>query len=403
MRELKVKYKNAMQRISGVRILTRRITLAQIKRNNRQLIYEYIYSRKGKQVLQQDISRTLHMSRPTVASNLAAMEKDGLIFRSGLAEVGQPGRRPVTWSAASDYRIAVGVEILKHSVKIAAVNLYGEAVKCESFHAEYANNDKYYEHISIEVKNFISSLEIDEAYKKILGIGFALQGLVSEDGTSVIYGEILKCTGLKVDVFTRWLDYPCRFVHEPDGAAVSELWVSPELDSGVYLSMSEHLGGALISQRKVINGMHRHSATFEHITACKDGDLCYCGKRGCYETICSKVALLKGDDPDEFFRRVRRGEAGASERWGVFLRHLGRLIAHLHLVIDSKFILGGHLAPYFTDDDIKVLYEYSRERTPFTENDDYILLSKMPSHNITIGAALPYIMRFLENVPDVKP
>ena len=243
----------------------------------------------------------------------------------------------------------------------------------------------------------------DEAYKKILGIGFALQGLVSEDGTSVIYGEILKCTGLKVDVFTRWLDYPCKFVHEPDGAAVSELWVSPELDSGVYLSMSEHLGGALISQRKVINGMHRHSATFEHITACKDGDLCYCGKRGCYETICSKVALLKGDDPDEFFRRVRRGEAGASERWGVFLRHLGRLIAHLHLVIDSKFILGGHLAPYFTDDDIKVLYEYSRERTPFTENDDYILLSKMPSHNITIGAALPYIMRFLENVPDVKP
>ncbi|MBR1438936.1 MAG: ROK family protein, partial [Synergistaceae bacterium] len=263
---------------------------------------------------------------------------------------------------------------------------------------EYSNDEKYYEHITEKIKEFIASLKINDPSKKILGIGFALQGLVSEDGNTVIYGEILKCTGLTIDVFAKRLDYPCRFVHEPDGAAVSELWVSPELDSAVYLSMSEHLGGALISQRKVINGMHRHSATFEHITACKDGDLCYCGKRGCYETICSKVALLKGDDPDEFFRRVRKGEAGASERWGVFLRHLGRLIAHLHLVIDSKFILGGHLAPYFTDDDIKVLYEYSRERTPFTENDDYILLSKMPSHNITIGAALPYIMNFLERV-----
>ncbi len=30
-----------------------------------------------------------------------------------------------------------------------------------------------------------------------------------------------------------------------------------------------------------------------------------------------------------------------------------------------------------------------------------MLQSKMPSHNITIGAALPYIINFLDNLPDV--
>ena len=376
-----------------------RITPQSIRQTNRHLIYRYIY--ENGQVSQQDIYRELRMSRPTVASNLASLEQEDLIFRSGLVDVDMPGRKPVTWSVNSCYKIALGVEILKDFVKIIAIDLYGHALKLEKLPIGYENTESYYRTISANVRKFIAGLKLEDADSKILGIGFALQGLVSEDGTTVIYGEILKCTGLKIDVFTKWLDFPCRFVHEPDGAALSELWVSPELQDAVYLSMSEHLGGALISDRKILNGLHRHSATFEHILACEEGEECYCGKRGCYETVCSKVALLRGEDPDEFFARVRSGDSEALNRWRVFLEYLGRLIAHLHLLADTKYILGGHLAPYFTDEDIAVLYDYGHKFTPFTEDDDYILLSKMPSHNITIGAALPYIMKFLETVPEI--
>ena len=370
----------------------RTITQGDIHSTNRQNIYTYIYH--GRTVKQKDIPHSLKISRPTVTAHLSAMENEGLIFRT-------PGRS-ITWSINSRYKIALGVEILKDSVKIIAIDLYGLPLKCEMFRANYENSGEYYGKIVDKVKEFIASLEIDDADKKILGIGFALQGLVSENGDTVIYGEILKCTGLKIDVFAEKLNYPCCFVHEPDGAALSELWVSHELENAVYLSMSEHLGGAFISDRRILNGQHRHSATFEHITACENGGLCYCGKRGCYETVCSKVALLKGDDPEEFFRRVRNGEPEASERWQNFLSHLGRLIASLHLVYDTKYILGGHLAPYFTEGDIDTLYEIVRERTPFEEGRDFILQSKMPSHNITIGAALPYIINFLDNLPDVK-
>ena len=376
-----------------------RITPQSIRQTNRHLIYRYIY--ENGQVSQQDIYRELRMSRPTVASNLASLEQEDLIFRSGLVDGDMPGRKPVTWSVNSCYKIALGVEILKDFVKIIAIDLYGHALKWEKLPIGYENTESYYRTISANVRKFIAGLKLEDADSKILGIGFALQGLVSEDGTTVIYGEILKCTGLKIDVFTKWLDFPCSFVHEPDGAALSELWVSPELQDAIYLSMSEHLGGALIAGRRILNGMHRHSATFEHILACEDGEECYCGKRGCFETVCSKVALLRGEDPDEFFARVRSGDVEAVERWRIFLAYLGRLIAHLHLVADKKYILGGHLAPYFTDEDIAVLYDYGHKFTPFTEDDDYILLSKMPSHNITIGAALPYIMEFLETVPEI--
>lgn len=162
---------------------------------------------------------------------------------------------------------------MKHVVKIIAINLYAEKIKREVVEVEFKNETSYFKFISEKMKNFISSLELKDACKKILGIGFALQALVSEEGNTIIYGEILKCTGLKIDVFSKWLDYPCRFIHDPDAAALSELWVSPELENAMYLSMSIHLGGAIISERRIKNGMHRHNATFEHTKVECDGEL----------------------------------------------------------------------------------------------------------------------------------
>ena len=58
------------------------ITPKQIKATNRQLIYRYIY--ENEKVSQQELSYELHLSRPTVAANLAELEADGLIYRNGL-------------------------------------------------------------------------------------------------------------------------------------------------------------------------------------------------------------------------------------------------------------------------------------------------------------------------------
>ena len=70
----------------------------------------------------------------------------------------------------------------------------------------------------------------------------------------------------------------------------------------------------------------------------------------------------------------------------------------LHLIFDTDFILGGHLAQYLRREDILFLYEQIRQLTPFAEEQDFLLISKMPRHNITIGAALPYIQAFLEKI-----
>ena len=93
---------------------------------------------------------------------------------------------------------------------------------------------------------------------------------------------------------------------------------------------------------------------------------------------------------------MRCGSEPERESWHAFLTHLARLIRDLHLTNDRDIMLGGRLAPFFTKEDIAFLYDEIRRICPFTEDDDFILLSKMPAYHIAIGAALKYIQGFLD-------
>ena len=320
----------------------RSITPNQIKQNNRNLIYHYIY--KNRRVSQQDISYELRLSRPTVTTNLAVLEQDGLIQKAGQIDTEFVGRKAAAYSVVPDFCIGIGVEILKKEVKMIAVNLYGEKIGRLVYEIPYENQESYYSRVSSRILAFKESLGASD--EQILGIGFAMQALISPDRQTVIYGNILECTGLSITVFTRHLPYPCSFIHDADSAAISELWMSPELSNAFYLSLSRHLGAAIISKGEIISGRHGHSATIEHIQMQPKGKLCYCGKYGCMETLCSLSALL-GDDEDMegFFEKLRQGQPDVNQRWTIYLSDLARSINMLHMIYDTDFILGGYLAP----------------------------------------------------------
>ena len=265
------------------------ITPNQIKENNRNLIYQYIY--QNRKVSQQDISFDLHLSRPTITTNLTNLEADGLIQKNGLIDSEYVGRKAAAYSIVSDYRIGIGVEILKKEIKMVAVDLYGEMKSRFVFAINYENSEIYYKSVCDKILAFKNSMYLSDA--QILGVGFAMQALISPDKSSVIYGKILSCTGLSIRSFSKYLPFPCSFIHDAESAAVSELWVSPELEDAFYLSISKHLGAAMISKGMILTGKHGHSATIEHIEMQPGGALCYCGKYGCMETLCSINALLK--------------------------------------------------------------------------------------------------------------
>ena len=206
-------------------------------------------------------------------------------------------------------------------------------------------------------------------------------------------------TGLTVEPFEALLPYPVRFVHDAECAAELELWKHPDLTDAVYLSLGEHLGGAIISDRKIQRGRTGRTGAFEHMTLEKGGRPCYCGKLGCVERYCSADALLNGAETlSDFFTLLRQGSAEHGARWEEYIGWLAVALNNIHMVLDSIIILGGHIAPYLTQDDLDRLFAAVQARTAFPENENFLRVGVQADDIIATGAAIPFVRSFLDSV-----
>ena len=132
--------------------MAKSITPNRIKQNNRSLIYHFIY--ENKKVSQQDISYNLRLSRPTVTTNLTALEKEGLIQKNGQIDTEFVGRKAAAYSVNADYRISIGVEILKKEIKIIAINLYGEKLDRITHEIIYEYKEMYFKTVCNKILDF---------------------------------------------------------------------------------------------------------------------------------------------------------------------------------------------------------------------------------------------------------
>lgn len=73
------------------------------------------------------------MGLSTVSQNLNDLETSGLISRNGYFE-STGGRKAQIIRIVEDFRISIGLGILKDMFHIVAVNLYGDAIAQKRFH-----------------------------------------------------------------------------------------------------------------------------------------------------------------------------------------------------------------------------------------------------------------------------
>ena len=372
------------------------LTTIALKKINRSKIYQYIYRSKLTSKLQ--IVQDLQMGLSTVSQNLNLLENEGLIERNGYFD-STGGRKANAIQIVSDFRISIGVGILKNMFHITAIDLYGNTVYTDTIPLTYSNTAAYYQQITDKVKDFIEKNQYPE--DKILGVSIATQGITSPDNTTVIYGNIMNNTGMRLKDFSRHLPYPCHLEHDSKSAAFLELWNHPELDSAVVFLLNRNLGGAIITNHQIHQGRSMHSGTIEHICVNPDGPLCYCGNRGCLETYCSANSLeqASGMTIKEFFPLLREKKSPQLiQIWEDYLKHLAFAMKNLNLVIDAPIIISGYLAPYFTEDDTDYLLRQINSMTPFELKEEQILVGTHGQYTPAIGAALFYVKEFIQSV-----
>ncbi|MDI6861071.1 MAG: ROK family protein [Caldisericia bacterium] len=216
------------------------------------------------------------------------------------------------------------------------------------------------------------------------------------------------------EVLERTLNYPVFIDNDVKMGAIGEMFFGEGKDSEffIFITLGTGIGGALVYKNKILRGMNNLAGEIGHITLDKEGVLCGCGKKGCFEKLSSGGAIrdyviygLKMGRESKILERVNfniekidtplimdlafEGDSLCVEAVKNATFYIGLVTSYLINILNpEKIIFGGGLTyglGFFFDDIIKISQLYSL-KLPF-ENTK-ILKSKLKEDAISIGAAI---------------
>lgn len=134
--------------------------------------------------------------------------------------------------------------------------------------------------------------------RKIKGIGVSAMGQV-DDRTGVVIGtngNIPNYEGVHIrEILEAQFHVPVHVLNDATAAALGESFsgAAKGLKNAIMLTFGTGVGGGVIINGHVYGGARGIAGEFGHFTLDRNGPLCTCGRRGCFETCASTTALVK--------------------------------------------------------------------------------------------------------------
>ena len=265
----------------------------------------------------------------------------------------------------------IGVDIGGTTTKIAFIQDYGEIIEKWEIPTDNKNQGKS---ITMNISQSIKQKLVEHQMKidQIRGIG------VGAPGPANIETGIMENTPNLA-----WHDhYPLRELLENETglpviinndancAALGEMWkgAGEGAKDLVCVTLGTGVGGGVIANGKVVQGVHGAAGEIGHITSIPEGGApCNCGKSGCLETIASatgivRLALERVKNPlnrcqngltllyqqngtfaaEDVFDLARAGDKIAQDVLDEVSFHLGFALANIANTLNPhKLIIGG--------------------------------------------------------------
>jgi glucokinase-like ROK family protein len=140
-----------------------------------------------------------------------------------------------------------------------------------------------------------------------LGIGVGVPGLVDLRQGKLVFAPNLHWNNVPLRlIWSQRFNLPIFVENEANAAALGEYYFGAArgVENFIYLSAGIGLGSGIVIDGQLFRGSSGYASEVGHMTVDPDGELCGCGKRGCWETQVGPRAVL---------RRVRKTlETGVS-------------------------------------------------------------------------------------------
>ena len=233
----------------------------------------------------------------------------------------------------------------------------------------------------------------------LMGVGISLPGILDKEGQTLVYSHALGLRNVPTEEFSRYIPFSCRFINDANAAGLAEVRDLESPRSLVYLSLSNSVGGAILTGGALYGGDHLRAGEFGHNTLVPDGRPCYCGKKGCLDAYCSAKVLSRLTDGNLalFFDGLRSGDAALQTAWNEYLSYLAVAVNNLRMTFDCDVIVGGYVGGFLAEFG-EPLREMLVERNTFEPDSSYLKFSRYKLEASALGAALLHIEAFIQNL-----
>ncbi|MEO6980472.1 MAG: ROK family transcriptional regulator, partial [Mucilaginibacter sp.] len=236
----------------------------------------------------------LNLSLPTSITLINELIEENLIERKGRGEsVG--GRKPDLYALKDNSFYILSIDMERFKIKMAIFdNNNNNITGVQSFTFPITQEVTAVNHLYDIAQELIRASNIDQT--KLIGIGVDMPGLIDtalgENYTYLFSGKESK--SLK-DTLEEKFNKPVFIQNDVKSATLAEyrFGLANNKKDVLVLLMDWGVGLGVIMGGKLQNGTSGFSGELGHIPFVDDGALCYCGKRGCLETVASGIALAK--------------------------------------------------------------------------------------------------------------
>lgn len=331
-----------------------------LKRINRNAIFQYVRSRERQVVSCVQISRDTRISLPTVLKHVDYFEQLHLLKGIGTQKVSGAGRKPALLEFVPDAFFTLGVAFDGKYLECACVNLNYKVTDSQRVALNCTMDELLCLEIPAQLERFIADCRIDE--KRVISIGLALPSAVDTNRycttapSPLIGWEADHDFKAPIEQLSHRFGCPVYIENDVNAAAIGEFKERrlTSRDDLVYLTLGTGIGSGIVLNSKIRRGKRFAAGEIANLLL---GDVP--SQQGATaEALLTPQRILS-----QFHYNVYQDHHGDSRvriRVADYVaRHLAVIIMNMESVLDvNHFVLGGFVAEHLQPDLLEFLREY---------------------------------------------
>ena len=332
------------------------VDIHDIRNINQTLLLHLI--REKQPISRAEIAKVSGLRPGTVSSIVNRLIRKNVIYE-GAEGPSSGGRKPTYLYINGENAYVLAIDIGVRDTVYAVSDFNGRILQQKALITEGKPAD-FLKKLAAEIKK---TIEKNYPRAKFEAVGVSVPGLIKRDTGEVVVSPNLEWNDTPVKaILEKNLALPVFVENDANAAAFSELWYGPldeiKVKTLLYILVVDGLGTGLIINGELHVGSQFGLGGFGHMCLEPNGEVCSCGRKGCWETLASESATIAryhrlmnnkkssiATSITDIVAQAQRGDEKAIAALRATAEYLGEGIASLiHGLSPEIIVIGGEIS-----------------------------------------------------------